>query len=75
MSKLQLKNKYWHKVGKANWVFGVQIETKEVQLKLQMHSKIAIQRHVKVKGKASPFDGNLVYWATRTGKSSIIPLN
>lgn len=73
MSKFQLKDKYWHKVGKSNWVFGVQTETKKVKLQLQMHSKIPIRRHVKVKGKASPFDGNLVYWATRTGKSLLIP--
>jgi 5-methylcytosine-specific restriction endonuclease McrA len=28
---------------------------------------------VKVKGKASPFDGNLIYWAQRTGQSPLIP--
>lgn len=72
MSKYQLKYKYWHKIEKSNWVFGVQTETKEVKLKLQLHSKISIQRHVKIKGKASPFDGNLLYWATRTGKNPLI---
>jgi len=28
-----------------------------------------------VEGKASPFNGNLIYWATRIGKSTLIPLN
>ena len=38
-----------------------------------MHSKIPIKRFAKVKGTASPFDGNLIYWAKRSGKSPIIP--
>ena len=72
MSKIQLKEMYWHKIGKRNWVFGVEKQGKVVTT-LQLHSKIPIKRHIKVKGKASPFDGNLIYWATRTGKSSLIP--
>ena len=31
------------------------------------HSKTPIVRHVKVKGEASPFDGNLTYWSSRMG--------
>jgi RNA-directed DNA polymerase len=72
MSKIQLKEKYWHTVGTQNWVFGVKVGD-EVRIRLQLHSKISIRRHVKVKGAASPFDGNLVYWAQRTGKSPLIP--
>jgi len=30
-------------------------------------------RHVKVKGDASPYDGNLVYWSTRMGKNPEMP--
>jgi RNA-directed DNA polymerase len=33
--------------------------------RLAVHADIPIKRHVKVRGHASPFDGNLVYWATR----------
>jgi 5-methylcytosine-specific restriction endonuclease McrA len=33
------------------------------QSQLQLHSKISIKRHAKVKENASPFDGNLIYWA------------
>lgn len=42
---------------------------------LQYHSNIPIIRHVKVKEDASPFDGNLTYWAQRTGKSTLISVN
>ena len=71
MSKIKLKDKYWHTVGKKNWVFGVKKDDKVVT-KLQLHSKIPIKRHAKVKGTASSFDGNLIYWAKRTGKSILI---
>ena len=72
MSKIQLKKKYWHSQGKRNWVFGIQKENKIVS-RIQLHSKISIKRHAKVKGSASPFDGNHIYWANRTGKSILIP--
>lgn len=72
MAKEKLKNKYWHTVGKRNWVFGVKKEDKIVS-QIQLHSKISIKRHVKVKGTASPYDGNLIYWAKRTGNSVLIP--
>lgn len=73
MSKYKLKEKYWHIVGSRNWVFGVKDGKNEVPLRLQLHSKIPIKRHAKVKGNASPFDGNLIYWATRTGRNPLIP--
>ena len=73
MSKYKLKEKYWHTVESRNWVFGVNNENNEVTLQLQAHSKIPIQRYAKVKGAASPFDGNLIYWATRVGKNPLIP--
>ncbi|MGH8000440.1 MAG: group II intron maturase-specific domain-containing protein [Brasilonema sp.] len=66
-----VSNKYWHSVGKDNWVFstknGVNL------LKLIDHSQTLIVRHVKVKGDASPFDGNLVYWSSRMGKNPELP--
>jgi RNA-directed DNA polymerase len=33
------------------------------------HTTIPIQRHIKVRGTKSPFDGDWVYWATRLGAS------
>ena len=76
MPRSQLKSRYWHTVNQANWVFGVQTSPENMEgpnLCLQSHSKIPIQRHAKVKGTASPFDGNLIYWAARTGKNPLIP--
>ena len=34
---------------------------------LNLHASVAIVRHAKVKGGASPYDGNWSYWATRRG--------
>ena len=55
-----LKQKYWHVEGKKNWIFGVKDGSK-IKIKLQLHSKISLKRNVKVKGNASPFDGNYIY--------------
>lgn len=70
MSKFKLKDMYWHTIQSNNWVFGAKISN-EIISRLQQHSKISIKRHAKVKGNASPFDGNLIYWAQRTGKSTL----
>ena len=32
---------------------------------MRAHSDTRIKRHVKVRGRASPFDGNLIYWVKR----------
>jgi len=72
MSKYKLKEKYWHQIEKRNWVFAVKTKDK-VTLELQYHAKIPIVRYAKVKGTASPFDGNHIYWAKRTGNSPTIP--
>lgn len=55
-------SKYWRMDQGKRWVFS----TKD-GLELIRHSNVPIKRHVKVKGKASPFDGNWSYWATRRG--------
>jgi RNA-directed DNA polymerase len=72
MPKMKLKQKYWHIIGKNKWIFGVK-KKDETVVRIQLHSKIPIKRHAKVKGTASPFDGNLIYWAKRTGKNFLIP--
>jgi RNA-directed DNA polymerase len=74
MSRLKLKEMYWHKIGNSNWRFGVKKDD-TVTTQLQLHTKIPIQRHVKVKLTASPFNGDLIYWATRTGANPLIPQN
>ena len=57
------KNKYWRTVGDKNWCFST-----ENGLKLLTHSSTPIVRHTKVKGEASPFDGNWIYWSKRRGE-------
>ncbi len=65
-SKKWVKNKYWHSIDGNNWRFACnKDDTKYV---LPMHFETKIVRHNKVKGNASPYDGNLLYWATRMGQ-------
>jgi RNA-directed DNA polymerase len=58
-----VKEKYWRTVEGNTWTYatpdGSALRT------LRRHAATPIQRHVKVKGRASPFDGNLLYWAKR----------
>ena len=58
--------KYWQTIGGDNWVFATRQEGKS-PMRLIKHSGTPIVRHVKVKGEASPFDGNLIYWSSRMG--------
>lgn len=58
--------KYWNSINMDNWVFGIEYESCNVSL--YKHSKTIITRHTKVKGLASPYDGNNTYWASRMGK-------
>ncbi len=72
----------------AGWVFGkywrrsargrLEFSTPD-GLHLVHHADMPIRRHVKVRGTASPYDGNLVYWAQRlrdhpltTGRMAIL---
>jgi RNA-directed DNA polymerase len=54
--------KYWRRNNKARG--RLEFSTPD-GLRLVHHADMPIQRHVKVRGKASPYDGNLVYWAQR----------
>ncbi|MEH1999952.1 MAG: group II intron reverse transcriptase/maturase [Nostoc sp.] len=62
-----VSNKYWQTIGGNNWVFATMQEGNN-PIRLQSHAETPIVRHVKVKGDASPYDGNLIYWSTRMGK-------
>lgn len=55
-----MAQRYWHQKEKRNWVFST-----PTGVELRMHSKMAIQRYIKVRGTASPYDGNLLYWSQR----------
>lgn len=58
-SKHWIREKYWGVDKGEGWKF----QTQETYL--YKHTLTHIQRHVKVRGKASPYDGNLLYWSTR----------
>ena len=64
--------KYWTTDREVQWNFTGKTDTGKV-VELLKHSNTEIVRHVKVKGKASPYDGNLTYWSTRLGKNPEIP--
>jgi RNA-directed DNA polymerase len=58
-----VKRKYFRRHGNDQWRF----MTHKGQF-LMRHSDHKIQRHVKVEGTKSPYDGNWVYWTTRRGR-------
>ncbi|MFL9817400.1 group II intron reverse transcriptase/maturase [Scytonema millei] len=63
--------KYWRTIGGDNWVFAT---TYKGNLRwLTNHTDTPIVRHVKVKGDASPYDGNLIYWSSRMGAHPEMP--
>ena len=59
-------NKYWHTIGGNNWTFATREDANP--LILRKHSETRIVRHTKVKGEASPYDGDLAYWSARMGQ-------
>ena len=68
------RNKYWKKIGNNNWVFATRSEDANL-LRLLKHTEFGSSstKYVKVKGKDSPFNGKLVYWSTRMGRSPDMP--
>ena len=57
------KDKYWRTVGDQNWCFKT-----EDGLELLTHASRPIVRHTKVKGDASPYNGDWTYWSKRRGE-------
>lgn len=64
--------KYFRKIGNNQWTFATNPEANKPSI-LNKHSETKIKRHVKVKGEASPYDGNLIYWSSRMGKHPEMP--
>jgi RNA-directed DNA polymerase len=58
-----VKEKYWRTIAGNTWMYAT-AEGPEQRV-LKRHAEMPIHRHTKVKGTASPFDGNLLYWAQR----------
>ena len=65
-SKTWTNKKYWRTIGMNNWRFAC--KAGDINYILLMHPETNIIRHTKVKGEASPYDGNNTYWASRMGK-------
>jgi len=59
--------KYWKMEKDASWIFQDQEEHV-----LRRHNARPIQRHTKVRGTASPYDGNFLYWSTRLKKHAML---
>ncbi len=58
-SALWIKQKYFHSIGNRNWVFSGEIEGKEGKTKvvrLFYATSLPIERHIKIKGKANPYN-------------------
>lgn len=66
-SRRKTVNKYWIPEGAYKWSFA----TRKGQ-RLWRYNKQRIQRHVKVDGTRSPYDGDWVYWTTRMGHYPMI---
>ena len=68
------RKKYYTKIGNRDWIFATK-EGDANPLRLLLHSDFgsSSNNYVKVKGEASPYNGNLVYWSTRMGKNPEMP--
>jgi RNA-directed DNA polymerase len=53
-------HRYWRRSAHRRWHFAT-----ATGVRLRYHTDTTIHRHVQVRGTASPFDGNLTYWAQR----------
>ncbi len=52
--------RYWRRSTRRAWHFAT-----ASGVRLRYHTDTTIRRHVQVRGAASPFDGNVTYWAQR----------
>lgn len=60
-SRQWVRHRYWHTIGRRNWVFGV-MQAGKMTAKLAKFSDMSIQRHIKVRGHKSWYDGDWIYW-------------
>jgi RNA-directed DNA polymerase len=66
-----IADKYWHTNGNKNWEFSTR--GKEGVYRLLNHTDTPIERHIKVQGTRSPYDGDLMHWSTRLGRHPEMP--
>ncbi len=59
--KRWIANRYWLIDKGEGWQFS------DGEMRLLRYAKTPIRRHIKVRGTASPYDGNWIYWSQRRG--------
>ncbi len=62
-----IDSKYWRAIEGRTWVFATANGTN-----MRTHTMTHQQKHVKVKGEASPYDGKLVYWSKRLKEHPLV---
>ena len=68
-----VKNKYFPSTGNRNWVFATKISNNEL-FALKLHDEFTHEdKYIKVKGDASPYNGDLIYWSSRMGRNPEMP--
>jgi len=55
-----ITNRYWHESDGQRWYFRV-----PDGIRLIRHTAMHQEQYIKVRGMASPYDGNLIYWSRR----------
>jgi RNA-directed DNA polymerase len=64
-----VKDRYWPATGRYKWTF----RDRRSRATLVRHASVHVQRHIKVKGDASPYDEHLLYWARRLREHPEVP--
>ena len=65
--KKWVADRYWHTRNGRRWNFASKTLT------LAWYADTRVHRYIKVQGSRSPFDGDLVYWASRLGRHPELP--
>ena len=65
-SRRWITRKYWLIGTGEGWVFATRND--QGPTRLFQHIQTPIQRHIKVQGSRSPYDGDWLYWSRRMGK-------
>jgi RNA-directed DNA polymerase len=68
-SKHWIMRKYWRVDDGHGWTF----QPPHNRVRLVSHAHTRHQRHVKVQGTRSPYDGDWIYWSTRLGRHPETP--
>ena len=64
-----ITSQYWRVDDGKGWTF----QAPHGEVSLARHAHTSIQRHVKVQGARSPYDGDWVYWSRRVGRHPDVP--